>query len=159
MKKLLTLTLVLAFMCALSIGVFAEEPTENGVSPELKEELKMMRADLQELRAEQEGLHLQVVEKRTDIKETVKALKESGSLEALDSIAPYKEELKSIREELKTLREAKKELWAEIKDAKASKDFETIKDNLAQIIEYKGQIIEKIEAKIVLLESIIDALE
>ncbi|HYF84498.1 MAG TPA: hypothetical protein VEB00_15895 [Clostridia bacterium] len=159
MKKMLVLTMVLVFMCALSIGVFAEEPAGDAVNPELKAELKEMRAELQGLRTEHKDLHLQVVEKRTDIKETIKDIKESGSLEILDTIQPYREELKAIREELKTLREAKKELWTEIKSAKEVKDFETIKDKLAQVIEYKGQIIEKVEDKIVLLDSIIDALE
>lgn len=159
MKKMLVLTMVLVFMCALSIGVFAEEPAGDAVNPELKAELKEMRAELQGLRAEQQGLHEQVVEKRTTIKEAVKEIKESGSLEALEAIEPLKVELKAIREELQTLRAAKKELWTEIKSAKEVKDYETIKDKLAQVIEYKGQIIEKIEDKIVLLDSIIDALE
>jgi Zn-dependent M32 family carboxypeptidase len=159
MKKMLVLTMVLVFMCALSIGVFAEEPAEDSVNPELKAELQVMRAELQELRAEHGDLHLQVAEKRTGIKETIKALKESGSLETLDAIKPYREELKALKEELQILKEAKKELWVEIKDAKASKDFETVKDKLAQVIDYKGQIIEKVNEKISLLDSIIDALE
>ncbi|MHB1394221.1 MAG: hypothetical protein ACYCYE_14360 [Clostridia bacterium] len=159
MKKLLIMTMVLVFMCALSIGVFAEEPVGDQVNEELKAELKVLRDELKELRAKHQGLHEQVVEKRTTINEAVKEIRESGSLEALEAIEPLKEELKAVREELKTLREAKKELWAEIKIAKASKDFETIKVKLAQVIEYKGQIIEKVEEKIVLLDSIIDALE
>lgn len=159
MKKLLTITMVLAFMCALSIGVFAEEPAGDAVNSEVKAELKVLRDELKELRAEHRGLHEQVVEKRTDIKEAIKLIKESGSLEDLDAIQPYRDELKAIKEELKVLKEAKKELWVEIKDAKASKDFETVKAKLAQVIEYKGQIIDKVDEKIILLDSIIDALE
>lgn len=159
MKKLLTITMVLVFMCALSIGVFAEEPAGDAVNPVLKTELKALRDELKALRAEHQDLHQQVVDKRTGIKETIKSIKESGSLEKLDEIQPYKEELKTIREEQKSLRDAKKELWAEVKGAKEVKDFEAIKADLEQIIGLKGQIIDNVDDKIALLDSIIAALE
>ncbi|MGE5630309.1 MAG: hypothetical protein ACM3TR_04335 [Caulobacteraceae bacterium] len=158
MKKLLSLTLVAVFLCVMSIGVFAEEPVNTSPNEDLKAELTQLRDELKDLRAEHQGLHEQVLQKRDTIKETVSNLKESGSLDKLEAIKPYREELKGIREELKNLRTMKNDLWKEIKDARTAKDFETVKTKLTQVIDYKKQIIQKVDEKIQLLDTIINTL-
>ncbi|MDF2841476.1 MAG: hypothetical protein K0Q99_2248 [Clostridia bacterium] len=161
MKKTVALLLAMAMMFAFTTVAFAEEttPSAEGEFAAIKAEIQILRDELVGLREEHKSIHAQAVEKRDNIKTLFKVAKEASLTEKIEAAKALRLELKSLHEEIQLIREDKKALWEELKAAKTEKDFETVKANLAQIIEYKKQIIEHATSRLDVMDDIIDTLK
>lgn len=162
MKKLIAVLLTMVFVLTMSIGVFAEEPVEKVVNPERqaqRNELKLIIDELKTLKEETLGLREQIKEKHEILKPLVKAVKESNDEEKIEATKATREQLKSIRTELESLRETREEIRLVIRSARESKDFDTVKESLATLLEQKEAFLSLINQKIVLLDELIIILQ
>lgn len=159
MKKIFALVVVIVSMVVLSLNVFAAEGQTDPVKDALKADIKALKTELDGLNSQINSLHDQVMTVKEDIKELHSSAKEAGEKEKLQAAKAYKEQLKALREEIQSLREDKKEVRVELKDAREAKEFETVKADLIKIIDFKKQIIAKIQSKLALLEQIKSSLQ
>lgn len=161
MKKTLALVLAMVMMFAFTTVAFAEEttPPANDEFAAIKAEIQVLKDELLGLREEHKDIHEQAVEKRANIKELFKIAKEASLTEKIEAAKAFKEELKAIGPEIQSIREVKASLWEQLKAAKTEKDFETVKENLTQIIELKKEIIEKATSRLDIMDDIIDTLK
>jgi Zn-dependent M32 family carboxypeptidase len=161
MKKTLALVLAMIMMFSFSSVAFAEEPAPvvNGEFAAIKAEIQVLRDELMGLRESHKSIRAQAIEKRDNIKSLFITAKEASLTEKIEAAKAFKVQLKAIGTEIKTIREDKSALWVQLKTAKTQKDFETVKANLTQIIALKKQIIEKANARLGLMDDIIDTLK
>lgn len=161
MKKIFTLVLAMLMMLSFSVVTFAEEavPTTKDENAAIKAEIKVLKDELLGLREQHKTIRAQVVEKRTEIKALLKTAKEADLTDKIEAAKAFREQLKAINDEIRMIREDKKALWEQLKAARTNKDFETIKANLTQIIEYKKQIIAKANSRFPILDDIINSLK
>lgn len=186
MKKVIALVLTMVFLFSLTTGVFAdtvegtktkqtdpkvqalkdqikalkaEKKLERQLSKEQREELKPMHEELKTLNEQRKAQIEQVKDKRALAKQLVQKAYESGDTAKIEAAKAYKAQMEAINTETKALIEEKKDVRAEIKTAKESDNFELVKADLSKLINYKKEVIAKVNEKLAMMDNIIAELQ
>jgi Zn-dependent M32 family carboxypeptidase len=161
MKKTLALVLAMIMMFAFSTVVFAEDPAPPAKDEyaAIKGEIQVLKDELMGLRESHKAIRAQAIEKRDEIKNLLIIAKEASLTEKIEAAKAFKEQAKAISADIQLIRADKASLWVQLKAAKTEKDFETVKANLTQIIDLKKQIIEKANARLDVMDDIINTLK
>ncbi|EOD00217.1 hypothetical protein [Caldisalinibacter kiritimatiensis] len=174
MKKLLTILMVGLLVFA-SVGTaFAEEPDLTSRTQLSLEQMQQMREagqrykalkefkdeihQINELRIERLELKTQQIEKNDSIIDLYISAREEGNKEALLEAREARKQIKEINKEISELHKQLKEERKAFREDVKNDNFDEAREHINKVISIKEQINSKVEAKLGLLDQIIEIL-
>ncbi|MEA4847775.1 MAG: hypothetical protein VB106_11140 [Clostridiaceae bacterium] len=159
MKKIITMVLVGLLILSSSIVAFAEEPNDNlGENLLEAKEFTGEIHQINALRIEGTQLRIQMIEKNDQLIDLFIQTREAGEKEALKAAKEERMKIKEINNEIKSLHEQAAAARKAFREAVRNDDNETAGTEIERLINIHSSVNEKKEAKIEVLDNIIDIL-